>query len=69
MVFGALASGDCLLEERAAATGFSFPLLTLSERHVGDFAEVGAVVVQRADMAAVHDLGAVSEVVGAARHQ
>jgi len=44
-------------------------MLAFAESHVGDFAEAGAVVVQRADMAPVHLLGAVAEVVGAVRHQ
>ena len=65
----ALTSGDFLLEERAAATGFSFPLLALAERHVGDLTEAGAVVVQRSDMAPIQLLEAGSEIVGAMRHQ
>ena len=42
-------------------------MLALAERHVGDFAEAGAIVVQRPDMAPVHVLGAAFEVVGAER--
>lgn len=44
-------------------------VLTLAERHVGDFAEAGAIVVQRAHMAPGHLIGAVAEVVGAVRRQ
>ena len=44
-------------------------MLAFAERHVGDFAEAGAIVVQRADMAPVHLLGAVAEVIGAVRCQ
>lgn len=40
-------------------------MLALPERHVGDFAEAGEIVFQRADMAPVHLLRAVAEVVGA----
>lgn len=69
MKFVALTSGDFLLEERAAATGFSFPLLALAERHVGDLTEAGAVVVQRSDMAPIQLLEAGSEIVCAMRHQ
>ena len=64
MVVFALTSGDCLLEIRAAAS-CSFPVFALEEHHVCDFAEAGAVVVQRADMAPGHLLGAVVEMVGA----
>ena len=45
------------------------PMLAFAERHVGDFANAGAIVVNRADMAPSHILGAVSEVVGTVRHQ
>ena len=38
-------------------------MFALVERHVGDFAEAGAVVVQRANMAPVHIAGALAEVV------
>ena len=38
-------------------------MFALVERHVGDFAEAGAVVVQRANMAPVHIVGAVVKVV------
>lgn len=43
----------------------SHGVLVLAERHVGDRAEAGAVVVQRANMAPVHVLGAVAEIFGA----
>ena len=42
-------------------------MLTLAERHVGDFAKAGAVVLQRPDIAPVHILGASLEVVAAER--
>jgi len=42
-------------------------VLALAERHVGDLAEAGAVVLQRPDIAPVHILGAAFEVVGAER--
>lgn len=44
-------------------------VLALAERHVGDLAEAGAIVVQRAHMAPGHLIRAVAEVVGAVRRQ
>lgn len=44
-------------------------MLALAERHVGDLAKAGAVMVQRPDMAPVHLIRAVAEVVGAERGQ
>jgi len=40
-------------------------VLAFVERHVGDFAEAGAVVDHRADMATINFIRAVAEVVGA----
>ena len=45
--------------------GCSDGLLSLAARHVGEFAEAGAIVAQRANMAPVHLLLAATEVVGA----
>jgi hypothetical protein len=53
------------LANRSKRQGCSGSVLALAERHVGDFAKAGSIVVQRADMAPIYLIGAAAEVVSA----